>query len=123
MRILVLAAALSMLLPNFAYADFYTGNDLLRFCTVRESDPIYFQSDARCAGFIVGAADGAETIGLYLDVTRSDVESHQLVCIPQGVTVGQLQEIVVAALRANPENRHQSASLLVLAALKKRLPL
>lgn len=45
-----------------------------------------------------------------------------LACIPKGVTVGQMTDVVKASLTNHPEERHLGASSLVAAALAESFP-
>ena len=103
-KLLLIATAMSISLPKVAHATFYTGNELLKFCTAERSQNTYYQETAHCAGFIVGAVDANELHRLASGVPA---------CLPQTVTIRQITDTVVAYLAANPAKRHLDASLLV----------
>mgnify|MGYP001314748300 CR=1 FL=1 len=79
-----------------------TGNDLLALCT--SADPITRHHDrAQCGGYIAGAHHALQLFG------------H--VCAPEDVTAGQVIDMLVQHLRANPRQRHEPARMHVFAAL------
>jgi Rap1a immunity proteins len=80
------------------------GNTLFTVC----SEPHGSESLANCYGYVVGVAD-------TLAMTR-------LACLPRGVAVSQLTDIVLNELRNHPENRHHSAASIVAVAFKRAFP-
>jgi hypothetical protein len=84
---------------------FKDGNSLYEDC--RSSD---IPAQTGCLGFVVGVADTASAL------------EFKYLCIPNGVTARQLEDIVTPFLRDHPEDRHWSASGLVLSALAKAFP-
>jgi hypothetical protein len=85
-----------------------TGNDLYDWCTDGDS--------AVCNSFLIGTAGTVTTLQTWKRVEKD------YVCLPEDVTAGQLRELVVAELEANPEQRHLNASSLTLNALLKGFP-
>ena len=59
----------------------------------------------RCLGYVVGAIDGMNGL-----------------CVPSGVTKGQLADVVAFHLRDNPAERHLPAALLVRKAINEKFP-
>lgn len=101
MRALIIAAALAASMPVPARADGYpihSGNWLLQRC---ESDNLAHQSF--CLGYITAAFAGMEVLLQY---------NNKDFCVPEGVTQGQMEEVVVRYLRRNPKDRHLSAVVL-----------
>lgn len=96
----VLIAAL--LLSSSAHAEFVTGNQLLGDL---KSDVWYTQGYAQ--GYVIGAYDTGKNF---------------LHCAPNGVTVGQVTDVIRAYLEANPTLRHHSGDYLVTQALSKAWP-
>lgn len=95
--------------PQPSLAAFKTGNDLLRECEAGEGpNPSMFQLGA-CAGYILGVAD---TIAFWSQV--KDGKN----CIPASSQAGQLKDIVVKHLKANPEVRHFDAHTLTYVAFR-----
>lgn len=93
-----------LLIPSLARAEFLTGNDLYSKLTAREvMDRMY------ALGYV---------IGVY------DVNVHLTVCprTEQGITAGQIQDIVINYLASNPGQRHRNAEILVRDALKQIWP-
>jgi hypothetical protein len=91
---LLLTAAL---LAAPVHAEFFTGNILLAKC---QSPDINDRLD--CLGYITGAADAAQ---------------HRRYCPPDTVTRGQIRDIVIAAMLRAPDIRHETADIIVAAAL------
>ena len=104
---LVTLAALAMLLGSpTSYAD-YTGNNLVEHCKDKDA---YFGSGF-CHGYIAG-------VGSML----TWASERNRICIPDGVTGGQVVSIVRKYLKENPESLHESGDLLVTIALRKAFP-
>lgn len=83
-----------------AYAQFYTGNDWLRKYTSKQ-----VHDQIAILGYTAGIADG-----------------HPNICIPNGVTLGQMADMVHGALVRVPEHRHHSAAVFVIAVLEPVWP-
>lgn len=102
MKRLIAAVTFTAALAAPAHAEFFLGNTLLARCesfeTVETMD---------CLGYITGAADAAQ---------------WRSYCPPDGINRGQIRDVVVAFLRQNPDIRHQTADLLVAAALRRVWP-
>ena len=81
---------------------FYSGNQLYTWCEAPDSDA--------CRAYIVGVADAASWL-------RSSG-----ICLPQGVTVGQVTDVVRKDLRDRPQGRHYAAVTMVLAAFREAWP-
>ena len=82
-----------------------TGNGLLEACLKLE-EPF---ARGYCGGFVAGA-------GQALQWGASDI------CLPAGVTLGQMSDVAVRYLQAHPEIRHHPAVALVRAALFEAFP-
>jgi hypothetical protein len=92
-----------LLAPMFAHASgFVTGNDLLRNMN---SESIGNRMHA--LGFVIGVHD-----------TLSD----EVICAPNGVTAGQLRDVVKKKLTENPEVRDMGAAVLVMVTLAGTYP-
>jgi hypothetical protein len=91
-----------LLLTSFSYAQFWSGNLLLSRLNGQGNDLL------QAYGYITGVADATNTEG-----------SH---CIPSGVNVGQMADVVKQVLEAIPEHRHQAADTFVKFALKNAWP-
>ena len=87
---------------SVANAAYYSGNELYAKLTSKEtSDRIMG------LGYIAGV---------------HDVMEGNAICAPQGVTLGQLGDVVLKKLRSIPEHRHNSADSLVFVALTEAFP-
>jgi hypothetical protein len=106
-----LLIALMLLGCGTVQAEFFTGNKLYEVCMKGG----YVPGDGAkstvdfgdCIGYISGAADAG---------WKSEW------CPVQGVTRGQVMDIVIKYLRDNPDRRHISADVLVLHALGAAYP-
>jgi Rap1a immunity proteins len=84
-----------------AQGGFLTGNELLTYCKGGDS-----KDQAQCLGYIEGVVDTLAFSPLPLSCRLSG-----------GVTVGQLKDVVVNALIADPTERHFAAFSLVRSAI------
>jgi hypothetical protein len=85
--------------------DLIEGNGLLEACTSRQ--PL---QGAMCIGYIRGVIDGENMMGTALN-------KKPLVCLSEGVTLGQVEDVVVKYLKDNPAERNKpSAGLIGIAA-------
>lgn len=104
--------ALTMSVPCLvANAGFDTGNRLHDDCASEN----YFNR-GYCAGYIVGIVDTVESM------QASGVLPKSALCIPEGVTKGQLADVVEKFLADNPVLRNQAAGSLVPQALNAAFP-
>ena len=109
------------LIPSEARAVYYvTGNVLLDRCTAKETGN-GFAEIAFCAGYVAGIADMLDRTTL---VTSPDGGGHWQIraCVPPGVTINQLMDVVVRFLRAAPEVRHSIANILATKAISDAFP-
>lgn len=88
-----------------AQAGFWDGNRLFYFCNRAAGVEA-------CTAYIMGVAD-AMAIG--------PVVSHRA-CFPNGVTAGQVKDVVLNYLRAQPQRRHNVGVQLVAEALAEAFP-
>jgi len=102
MKKLIIATILCMAFASPARSEFFTGNTLFRICSSGE-----FADIMDCLGYTTGASDAAQ---------------WRHFCPSEGITRGQIRDIVFAYLRDNPEVRNQTADLIVAAALKRVWP-
>lgn len=89
-----------LLSSTTAFADFYTGNELLE--RLNDPDRVYLGM-----GYIAGV---------------SDLGAGEYHCAPGEVTLGQARDMVRSYLVSNPSNRHMSAAVLVTFTLMERWP-
>jgi hypothetical protein len=104
--LLALCAISSFYAPVTATA--YTGNQLLPEC---ETTNVSY-----CLGEISGFR-----LGFGFVMNRWQVEP-KLMCVPDGVSNGQLRDIVIQYIRENPQTRHESAQFLIVWSLEKAFP-
>ena len=118
MRRKLVCAALAILAgtsaPPFvapAQAHFLDGDDLMNHCSAKVADERF--DPAICMSYIMGAYDGFMFQRLVRNQTR---------CTPRNLTGGQLREVVIDYLLANPDNRQMDASALVWNAILAKWP-
>lgn len=114
-RTSLMAVALSFILATPAHATFMDGNKLLNECTATKDETTYFQSQARCNGYIISNVD---TITLLKTVGMTKAKY----CVPNGVTAGQLVDIFIQYSNKHPENRHYDASIILIFAFREAFP-
>lgn len=111
----IISAASLFGLDSEARAEFKNGNDLYAYCSAKENSATYYQDAAACSTYIVGVYDAIE-------MEKSLNKSNPYYCLPKGVIVRQLTEIVTNDLKAHPERRHLPAAALVAIALRGAFP-
>ena len=116
-RAVVVGILISM--GSSSQAGLITGNTLLAEC----------QSEGRfCQGYISGSVDEhlrVANINWYISFqtnAQATLQEHLSYCIADGVTIGQMKDIVTLYLERNPADRHQDASWLVVGALAEAFP-
>ena len=110
MNIKVVVFALVMTASMVVQGAWLTGGQLLEDC---ESEN-YFEKGS-CTGYIEGVDDSAVTLAHWEGLAEP-------ICIPGGVTSGQLRLVVMKHLNKHPEELHMTASSLVLKALFEAFP-
>ena len=93
------------------HAGFDTGNRLYEDC----SADTYFNR-GYCGGYVVGIVDTIESM------QGAGLLPRDALCIPEGVTKGQLADTVQKYLQDNPAIRHNDAGNLVPEALREAFP-
>lgn len=107
MKKLLLIFGLSLGLSSPALGWYTTGNALYADC--KKDAELWKQ--AICTGYVTAIADMQDA---YTISTKS--------CVPQGATIRQLIDIVMAYFRDNPQTRHAPAAQQVTLALSKAFP-
>lgn len=109
----ILLAGLCAIAPMESYAQNITGNDLLEAC---DAGPNSLPS-AFCLGYVVGLTEGMMWGAGSLLLTggksaaEADTTARTLLdyCPPPEANVRQFVDIIVAHLKAHPDERHNSA--------------
>jgi hypothetical protein len=104
-----------------AQDSYYTGNDILASCTAPTTDPVHYAKLATCRGYVAGLVDGVDFAAGVFALQNNEPET-KLICVPAGVTIGQLTDVVIAYLQANPATRHRSGAAEGLIALYRAFP-
>ncbi len=107
----LVGASLQLVASAALAAPSLDGNKLYEYCAAKEG---FFQSGL-CSGYIFGVVDGLSTAHIGLNAPAP-------FCVPQGVTNGQIVDVVVRYFEATPEQRHFTAASTIAVALMKAFP-
>ena len=99
MKTIALALLTACVVSTGAGAGFKDGNKLFAECT----SPISSLSYGDCLGYVQGVSDALGTVVVG--------------CVPNGVKLSQVKNVVVEHLRKNPAERHTAAAALTIAAI------
>jgi hypothetical protein len=111
--------AVTLAATGTASATFKNGNDLYSECTA----PTDWQRRYLfCYGYIEGIADAEDIEDLRASGFMDPKAKGNALCLPAGVQLGQLKDVVVQYLVGHPERRHRSAAALVELALSAAFP-
>ena len=102
------AFVMSALVHDPAHATFVSGNTLYEYCTAEKGSSTYYQDNAYCSGYVIGAVDAME-------VSREINKKPQ--CVPTGATRGQVVAVFMKWINDHPEARSYDASALVTIAI------
>lgn len=102
MKKIIVILVILLFLPAFSSADYCNGMKIMKHVDSKDS-----VSKSLTIGYITGVVDAFNEV---------------LFCIPYGVTIGQANEVFIKWMREHPERWHESASILILAALKEVWP-
>jgi hypothetical protein len=94
---------------------FVDGNQLYSDCT---SSDYFFRGG--CLRYVLGIYDAAETEAIWIGGHSTILGWHW--CAPDGITAGQIVDVVVRHLRDNPQDRHLDAPGLIAKALSQAWP-
>jgi hypothetical protein len=119
-----IALAASLLTANAqdTGGEFLNGNQLLRYCSEKEGSVTYWQSEASCTTYIMGAHDALISAAKSLTIWGEFETPLRLICVPGGVEAGQLRDIVIQRLQNQPQERDLPASMIVHSALLQAYP-
>jgi hypothetical protein len=95
------------------------GSNVVEKCkNLDDGDPTF--SKGFCAGFVSGVMDGI----VYMEVRRvkSISEVRLPYCLPEQVNNGQIIAVFVKYLKANPEQWHEPAAVLLVDSLSGAFP-
>ena len=84
-----------------------TGNDFYAGCRGAPKT-------LECLAYVQGVVGGAEAMAI--------ATGRRLICVPPGVTSGQLQDVIVTSLRNNPADNHLLIAALAFIALETAFP-
>lgn len=104
-RILALAVCLGVSSPAASQNDgtpFGTGNQFVRLCGTRVWQ-------LACRAYALGVYHGNQ-MGI------------ETICLPRGVDTGQMYEVALAYIRANPQTSHNAAFAMILDSWRSAFP-
>jgi hypothetical protein len=101
----------SCLINSHARAGFETGNSIIEKCT---SSNIYDQG--YCLGYLAGVYDNYILYSPFIQFANVKL------CVPAGVTLGQIRDISIKWSKIYPELRNESAATLIVLYLDKAFP-
>jgi hypothetical protein len=93
---------------------FYSGNLLFAACSTQSST----HDSGLCRGYITGVVDMVSTVAAAFSSTGAPVAY----CYPNGVTTGQIRDVVIQRLQAHPEERRYPAAGIILTAITEAFP-
>lgn len=96
------------LVSSVASAGGTTGNELLSWVNGATYERL------KAAYYMDGIVDGINMAGL--------AAGKPVVCIPQGVNLGQVTDVVIKEMKNSPENRHMEAQVLIMVTLRNTWP-
>ncbi len=92
---------------------FWDGNKLHLQCS---------QNKLIAMTYVIGVVDEITNRPYILSSEDKIVQQRRYLCLPQGVTAGQLADVACKYLTETPENRHYTANINISAALTKAFP-
>jgi len=98
-------------LASATAGQFFTGNDLYRFCVSTAASDRAF-----CNGFVSAVADTERVVDSY----RTPPIQH--LCIDNAVIVDQLRDVAIRYLKEYPERRSYSAASILTDAFERAFP-
>lgn len=104
LKLALMAVALSAGGTLPATAQFIDGNQLHQWCSAEKSDVTFYQENASCRAYVLGALDD---FMLEMEIAKKPK------CIPSNATRGQMMDVVAKMLRDEPTLRALSGALLV----------
>ena len=114
--VFVVGTLLTLAIPPVPVsAAFVDGNALLKSCETKEGSATYYQESSFCTAYVMGVSD---TIDFY----QGSDEVEKFICLPSGVTSGQLRDVVIQFLKKNPAERHKGAQSLAFVAMLLAFP-
>jgi|SRR5882672_6784813 len=98
-----------------------TGNDFLRVCDIKESNPTV--TDGVCIGYVNGVLEGFNMAMRLGQVARhATITTGSFFCLPSESTMGQKYRVVVKYMNDHPEKTHNPTELLILDAVTEAFP-
>ena len=109
---LFLIAAVAMFVNGHVNAVvFYNAGEMLEFCESESEDP-----NSNCVLFLTGIVESHNVLSEW------DQLASKYLCVPEGVTQGQLQKIYIKYANERPETLHLSAGGFALNAFNEAFP-
>jgi hypothetical protein len=118
MRYAIIVLALLGVLASPRPAAAVDGNQLLASCGMGDAGGL------ACTYYVVGWRDAfaIATVAAYGLKSATEQNLKMRICIPDGVTNGQLEKVVLKYLRDNPATLHIASAYLTAAAIQEAFP-
>jgi hypothetical protein len=118
----IVLLSLLCILSSAIYAQWQSGNDLVRLWKAYQKAGQEYFSMGAYSGYITGVMDANSTVDFIMRQTNYGAGNIQYE-IPGNVTIGQVCSIVGKWLDNNPEKWNYAASILVTIALQEAFPI
>jgi hypothetical protein len=112
--LLLMLSATPNSVPDPPTIDPKTGNGLLEICTNLDE-----RAQSLCTGYITGVADAFE---VYPPGNNCKSVAASFFCLLEGVTNGQVKDVVIEYLKSHPATRHELSLGLIVNAFKAAWP-
>ena len=93
--------------------EIFSGMDIKEICAAPDEQP--------CMMFMKGAWQGYQ-LGLLVGSGGDTNFIKKTACVPSGVTLGQMKDIVQKFMQDNPEKLHLTAATAVVVSMKEAFP-
>ena len=104
-------------LPQTAHAEYFDGNKIYDACSAEKGSTTYYQDESFCTGYVIGVVDQL-LANKFMKNGTITLEA----CLPEGVIVRQVVDVVRSHLKNNPQDRNLPGALLTWTAVNKAWP-
>ena len=109
---LILAIALGIPQPSLSLGGI---NSTLRVFLDTCENPPDTNTSAFCLGYVAGIADASE-------IAHAGTGGTRLWCRPEGATIRQINDTVLAFGRARPQDHHENSTAMIILILREAFP-
>lgn len=125
MIIRVVILGLVLIVPSVGNAGFYTGNEIMKVCNEPSSNVTAYN---QCLYYLAGIADANKSLKNLTLLALQDKNPFVggivggPFCAPLGITLGQLRQVFLNYMNADPQHWHYSAGTRALGAFENAWP-